>query len=125
MLLIFYLLVDKGRNPIILDQPEENLDNETVVSPVSYTHLIVLALDQVDVDAEAAADPHEVLQRLGIGRRERLAGVVEDRQVVAERLARTRLAPDLPAEAVQGVGEEVLLILAQLVDCLLYTSRCV
>ncbi|MGX9055263.1 TrlF family ATPase, partial [Mesorhizobium sp. 14Argb] len=29
---IFYLLVDKGRNPIVLDQPEENLDNETVVS---------------------------------------------------------------------------------------------
>lgn len=32
LLLIFYLLVDKGRNPIILDQPEENLDNETIVS---------------------------------------------------------------------------------------------
>ena len=32
LLLIFYLLVDTGRNPIILDQPEENLDNETVVS---------------------------------------------------------------------------------------------
>jgi energy-coupling factor transporter ATP-binding protein EcfA2 len=32
LLLIFYLLVDKGRTPIILDQPEENLDNETVVS---------------------------------------------------------------------------------------------
>ncbi|HHT9113983.1 MAG: ABC transporter [Planctomycetes bacterium] len=31
LLLIFYLLVDKWRNPIILDQPEENLDNETVV----------------------------------------------------------------------------------------------
>lgn len=30
LLLIFYLLVDKGRTPIILDQPEENLDNETV-----------------------------------------------------------------------------------------------
>lgn len=30
LLLIFYLLVDKGRMPIILDQPEENLDNETV-----------------------------------------------------------------------------------------------
>jgi ABC-type lipoprotein export system ATPase subunit len=30
LLLIFYLLVDKGQNPIILDQPEENLDNETV-----------------------------------------------------------------------------------------------
>ncbi|MFA5955525.1 MAG: hypothetical protein WC811_03035 [Hyphomicrobium sp.] len=32
LLLIFYLLVDTGRNPIVLDQPEENLDNETVVS---------------------------------------------------------------------------------------------
>lgn len=32
LLLIFYLLVDKERCPIILDQPEENLDNETVVS---------------------------------------------------------------------------------------------
>lgn len=32
LLLIFYLLVDKGHNPIILDQPEENLDNETVFS---------------------------------------------------------------------------------------------
>ena len=30
LLLIFYLLVDKGKRPIILDQPEENLDNETV-----------------------------------------------------------------------------------------------
>jgi len=30
LLLIFYLLVDEGKTPIILDQPEENLDNETV-----------------------------------------------------------------------------------------------
>lgn len=30
LLLIFYLLVDKGKIPMILDQPEENLDNETV-----------------------------------------------------------------------------------------------
>jgi ABC-type lipoprotein export system ATPase subunit len=32
LLLIFYLLVDKGSTPIILDQPEENLDNETIVN---------------------------------------------------------------------------------------------
>lgn len=32
LLLIFYLLVDKDSLPIILDQPEENLDNETIVS---------------------------------------------------------------------------------------------
>lgn len=30
LLLIFYLLIDKDRRPIIIDQPEENLDNETV-----------------------------------------------------------------------------------------------
>ncbi len=30
LLLIFYLLIDKDKRPIIIDQPEENLDNETV-----------------------------------------------------------------------------------------------
>ncbi len=30
LLLIFYLLIDKDKNPIIIDQPEENLDNETI-----------------------------------------------------------------------------------------------
>lgn len=31
LLLVFYLLIDKRQDPLILDQPEENLDNETVV----------------------------------------------------------------------------------------------
>ena len=30
LLLLFYLLVEKSEGPLILDQPEENLDNETV-----------------------------------------------------------------------------------------------
>lgn len=30
LLLVFYLLVDKSDRPIIVDQPEENLDNQTV-----------------------------------------------------------------------------------------------
>ena len=30
LLLVFYLLVDKSSKPIIVDQPEENLDNHTV-----------------------------------------------------------------------------------------------
>ncbi len=30
LLLVFYLLVDKSEIPLIIDQPEENLDNETV-----------------------------------------------------------------------------------------------
>lgn len=30
VLLLFYLLVDKSERPLLLDQPEENLDNQTV-----------------------------------------------------------------------------------------------
>jgi DNA repair exonuclease SbcCD ATPase subunit len=30
LLLIFYLLIDRDKRPLIIDQPEENLDNETV-----------------------------------------------------------------------------------------------
>lgn len=34
VLLLFYLLIDQGRIPLILDQPEENLDNDTVAGVV-------------------------------------------------------------------------------------------
>ena len=30
LLLVFYLLIDKDSNPLVIDQPEENLDNESV-----------------------------------------------------------------------------------------------
>ncbi len=30
LLLIFYLLIDKDRGPLLMDQPEENLDNESI-----------------------------------------------------------------------------------------------
>lgn len=30
LLLVFFLLVDKNRSPLIIDQPEENLDNQTL-----------------------------------------------------------------------------------------------
>ncbi len=32
LLLVFYLLVDRGDTPLIIDQPEENLDNQTIAS---------------------------------------------------------------------------------------------
>ena len=32
LLLVFYLLIDKRDVPLIIDQPEENLDNQTIVS---------------------------------------------------------------------------------------------
>ena len=31
LLLIFYLLIDRDDIPLVLDQPEENLDNQTIV----------------------------------------------------------------------------------------------
>ncbi|MFO0577436.1 MAG: hypothetical protein U1A78_25810 [Polyangia bacterium] len=30
LLLVFYLLIDKGSSPLIIDQPEENLDNQSI-----------------------------------------------------------------------------------------------
>lgn len=30
LLLVFYLLIDKEQIPLVIDQPEENLDNQTV-----------------------------------------------------------------------------------------------
>jgi energy-coupling factor transporter ATP-binding protein EcfA2 len=41
LLLVFYLLVDKSENPIIVDQPEENLDNQTVF------HLLIPVIRKV------------------------------------------------------------------------------
>ena len=40
LLLVFYLLVDKDDIPLIIDQPEENLDNQTVVD------LLVPSIDE-------------------------------------------------------------------------------
>ena len=41
LLLVFYLLVDKSDGPIIVDQPEENLDNQTVF------HLLIPVIRKV------------------------------------------------------------------------------
>ena len=32
LLLVFYLLVDLDERPLVIDQPEENLDNQTIYS---------------------------------------------------------------------------------------------
>jgi len=34
-LLIFYLLIDKENIPLIIDQPEDNLDNQSVYNMLS------------------------------------------------------------------------------------------
>ncbi|KFF33766.1 hypothetical protein G039_0316595 [Pseudomonas aeruginosa VRFPA01] len=77
---------------------------------------VVLASDQFDVDAEAGADPHEVGQRLRVGRRQRFVGIVQDRHVVARHPPRTRHAPGAPAETVEGSGKDILLVATQAVQ---------
>lgn len=36
LLFVFYLLIDKGRIPLIIDQPEGNLDNETIYKIITH-----------------------------------------------------------------------------------------
>lgn len=72
LLLIFYLLVDKGRNPIILDQPEENLDNETIVS------LLVPVIDEAK----------KTRQILMVTHNPNLAVVCDAEQIIAARFDR-------------------------------------
>ena len=72
LLLIFYLLVDKGRNPIILDQPEENLDNETIVS------LLVPVIDEAKKSRQILMVTHNP----------NLAVVCDAEQIVAARFDR-------------------------------------
>lgn len=72
LLLIFYLLVDKGRNPIILDQPEENLDNETIVS------LLVPVIDEAKKSRQIIMVTHNP----------NLAVVCDAEQIIAARFDR-------------------------------------
>ena len=76
LLLIFYLLVDKGRNPIILDQPEENLDNETIVS------LLVPVINEAK----------KTRQILMVTHNPNLAVVCDAEQIIAARFDRRNLS---------------------------------
>jgi len=76
LLLIFYLLVDNGRNPIILDQPEENLDNETIVS------LLVPVINEAK----------KTRQILMVTHNPNLAVVCDAEQIIAAQFDRRNLA---------------------------------
>ncbi len=74
---------------------------------------VVFLFDQLDIDAQALTDADEIGQRLRVGRRQLFLRVMQNRQVVAGHAPRTRLAPDVAAEAFQRRGELILLILTQ------------
>lgn len=106
LLLIFYLLVDKGRNPIILDQPEENLDNETVVSllvPVlsqakkKRQIIMVTHNPNLAVVCDAEQIIYSSFDRKGPAKIEYLSGSIENPQInlhVINVLEGTKLAFD-------------------------------
>ena len=52
LLLMFYLLVDPGRCPLLLDQPDENLDNQTV------KNLLVPAIKEASTRRQVIAVTH-------------------------------------------------------------------
>ncbi len=52
LLLVFYLLIDKGDVPLIIDQPEENLDNETIVK------LLVPAIEEAKMRRQVIIVTH-------------------------------------------------------------------
>lgn len=87
LLLIFYLLVDRERIPIVLDQPEENLDNETVyqllvgVITRAKQHRQVIMVTH-NANLAIACDAEQVIvcsmHRDGSNRIEYLSGGIED-----------------------------------------------
>lgn len=87
LLLIFYLLVDRERIPIVLDQPEENLDNETVyqllvgVITRAKQHRQVIMVTH-NANLAIACDAEQVIvcsmDRDGSNRIKYLSGGIED-----------------------------------------------
>jgi ABC-type lipoprotein export system ATPase subunit/predicted metal-dependent phosphoesterase TrpH len=106
LLLIFYLLVDKGRNPIVLDQPEENLDNETVVSllvPVlneaKKSRQIIMVTHNPNLAVVCAAEQiiHATFDRKNGARVSYRSGAIEDgimNRAVVDVLEGTKIAFD-------------------------------
>lgn len=63
LLLMFYLLIDPGREPLLLDQPDENLDNQTIkellvpaIKIASARRQVILVTHSPNVAVVADAD---------------------------------------------------------------------
>ena len=87
LLLVFYLLVDKSDNPIIVDQPEENLDNQTVfhllipvIRKVKHTRQIVMVTHNPNIAVVCDAEQiiHASIDRKSGNRITYTSGSIED-----------------------------------------------
>lgn len=90
LLLIFYLLVDQSDEPLIIDQPEENLDNRTVFRVVGAClrearrrRQIILVTHNPNLAVACDADQIIVADHLGAGDRSvvYVSGSIENPQI--------------------------------------------
>jgi hypothetical protein len=85
LLLVFYLLVDKSDLPIIVDQPEENLDNQTVYylpgdPPVKKRRQIIMVTHNPNIAVVCDAEQiiHSSIDRADGSRITYTSGAIED-----------------------------------------------
>lgn len=107
LLLLFYLLIDKRDCPLILDQPEENLDNQTIASTLvpaikeakSRRQVVVVTHNpNLAVVCDADQVIHSRLDRLDGNRVHYTSGAIENpaiTQLIVDVLEGTKPAFDL------------------------------
>jgi ABC-type lipoprotein export system ATPase subunit len=87
LLLVFYLLVDKSSKPIIVDQPEENLDNQTiyhllipVIKAVKKRRQIIMVTHNPNIAVVCDAEQiiHASIDRANNNRITYTTGAIED-----------------------------------------------
>lgn len=93
LLIIFYLLIDKGDIPLIIDQPEDNLDNESVFEYlVPYIKqakqrrqiIIVTHNPNIAVVADAEQIIYTELDKANGNQIKYITGAIEDKQINKE-----------------------------------------
>jgi len=87
LLLVFYLLIDKSDTPILVDQPEENLDNQTVfnllipvIRSVKRRRQIIMVTHNPNIAVVCDAEQiiHASIDRQGSNRITYTSGSIED-----------------------------------------------
>ena len=90
LLIIFYLLIDKGDIPLIIDQPEDNLDNESVFEYlVPYIKqakqrrqiIIVTHNPNIAVVADAEQVIYTELDKANGNQIKYITGAIEDKEI--------------------------------------------
>jgi len=107
LLLIFYLLIDREDMPLVIDQPEENLDNETIaellvpaVKHAKQVRQIVLVTHNPNLAVVCDADQviHASIDKVSGNRVTYTTGAIEDpaiTQLIVDVLEGTKPAFDL------------------------------